>query len=133
MKIIKGNTFQDSRGEVHFINDFDLSPVKRFYKILHPKTDVIRAWQVHELESKWFQCVKGAFLIQIADLTTHKVKQVQLSAERTEVLFIPKGNANGFKALMPESELLVFSDLDLKEALEDNKKLEIGTFKETWV
>lgn len=133
MNVIKGNNFIDARGKVHFVNDFDLTPVKRMYRIVHPDVDVIRAWQVHRLESKWFQCVRGAFWVQIADLATGKVHSIELTAHKDEVLYIPKGQANGFKALQPDSELLVFSDLTLEKAKLDNEKAAIGTYKETWV
>ena len=54
MKIINGGTFKDSRGTLRFVNDFDFSEVKRFYQIENSSTDIVRAWQGHKIEEKFF-------------------------------------------------------------------------------
>ena len=130
--LIKGDTHTDKRGKLEFINDFDLSKIKRFYKITPLDTKIIRAWQVHEIETKWFHCVKGSFEVKVADLLTNEVNTFTLTDNKPEVLHIPKGNANGFKALEENSILMIFADLTLEEAKNDNKRLEIGDFNEQW-
>ena len=60
---IKGGFHEDQRGRVAFVNDFDMTLIKRFYQIDHPHTHVIRGWQGHKRESKWFYCVEGQFTI----------------------------------------------------------------------
>lgn len=42
-KIIKGNIFTDERGMLKFMNDLDMSPIKRFYSIQNANTDIVRA------------------------------------------------------------------------------------------
>ena len=130
--LIKGGTHTDKRGKLEFINDFDLSQVKRFYKTTHFDIETIRAWQVHRIETKWFHCIKGSFEVKVADLRTNEVKTFTLTDNKSEVLHIPKGNANGFRALDENSILMIFSDLSLEEAKKDNKRLEIGDFNEQW-
>jgi dTDP-4-dehydrorhamnose 3,5-epimerase-like enzyme len=39
-----------------------------------------------------------------------------LSSETSEIISIPKGYANGLKALEPNSEILIFSDMNLEES-----------------
>jgi len=89
MKLITGGSHTDNRGKLEFINDFDLSKVKRFYKTTHFDIETVRAWQVHQKESKWFHCIKGSFIIKVADLITKEVKSFTLSDTEPTVLHIP--------------------------------------------
>lgn len=129
--LIKGNQHSDERGTVSFINDFDLSPVKRMYTIQHPSTTTVRAWQGHKIESKYFKCLKGRFLVAVVAIDDWvspsenlKPERYILDANNTEVLHIPAGYANGFKALDTDSELLVFSNLDLESAKNDQYRFD---------
>ena len=135
MKIIKGNTFTDARGTLRFVNDFHFEGIKRFYTITHPDTSVIRAWQGHKIESKHFFVTKGKFLICWIAIDNWenpgknlKVNQQILSADEPQMLIIPAGNANGFQALEPEAQLIVFSDLTLEEAKDDDYRWEKDYF-----
>lgn len=47
-----------------------------------------------------------------------------LSSSQSDILVIPKGYANGLKALESDSELMVFSDLTLEESARDNIRFE---------
>ena len=64
-KIIEGGVFTDERGTINFVNDFDLSPIKRFYVTTNYSTDIIRAWQGHQIESRWFYCVQGSLDVRL--------------------------------------------------------------------
>ena len=130
--LIKGGSHKDDRGKLEFINDFDLSKIKRFYKTTHFDTETIRAWQVHKIETKWFHCIKGNFKVKIANLETKRIESFTLNSKEPTVLHIPNGNANGFKALEDDSILMIFSDKTLEEAKNDNERLEIGFFGEEW-
>src|SRR5690554_1074886 len=129
--IIKGNQHKDHRGVLSFINSFDMSPIKRMYTITHDSVEVIRAWQGHRIESKYFKCIKGRFLVSVVAIDDWvspsenlKPKIYILDANKTEVLHIPSGYANGFKALDVDSELLVFSSLDLESAKNDQYRFD---------
>jgi len=121
--IIKGDFFSDNRGIMRFVNDFSFSDVKRFYFIKHFDSKVIRAWQGHQLEKKYFYPISGSFVVawvKIDDFEKPSKDLIPnhhiLSSTITEVLSIPKGYANGLKALEPNSEILVFSDMGIIES-----------------
>ncbi len=125
--VIMGGKHEDKRGIVSFINDFDMSPVKRFYTIYHPDTTVIRAWQGHQIEQKWFVVLEGSFEIAlvnpdnwIAPSPRLPVQLFKLSAAVSQVLHIPGGYASGFKAIAPHSRMIVYSNLSLQESADDD-------------
>lgn len=124
--IIKGSHFSDERGKMRFVNDFGFEGVKRFYFIKHPDIDVVRAWQGHQFEKKYFYPISGSFVIawvQIDDFKNPSKDLIPehhvLSSNNSEILLIPKGYANGLKALEHDSEILIFSDMCLKESVNE--------------
>lgn len=126
-QIIDGNIHADYRGVLKYFNEFDLESVKRFYIAEHPDTDVVRAWQAHQKEKKWFHVIDGSFkvvLVRIDDWTTPskklKCEEIRLDSEKNQVLNIPGGYASGFQALSPNSKLMIFSDFTLEESLKDD-------------
>ncbi len=131
-KKINGGVHSDYRGKLEFVNSFDMSDVKRFYKVTHTKIDTIRAWQIHNLETKWFYCIKGGFKVKVVNLVSNEIENFKLFENEPVVLWIPPGNGNGFKALIPDSELIVFSDKLLVESKGDNQRLDVGSFGEIW-
>lgn len=131
VQIIKGSSFTDHRGALSFVNEFEFHDVKRFYQITHPDTLVVRAWQGHQKESKYFYVAKGKFAIAYVkiddwinpspDLTAH---MHILKESDPGILFIPPGYANGIKALEPDSCLIVYSNLTLQESSVDRWSFE---------
>jgi len=126
-EIIEGGLHADERGSVAFVNGFDLKKIRRFYTISHPDISVVRAWQGHKEEAKWFFCSKGAFNILLVKIDNLKnpsddlnVMTFQLSENKPGVLAVPPGYANGFKAIEADSTLLVFSDKDLESSINDD-------------
>jgi dTDP-4-dehydrorhamnose 3,5-epimerase-like enzyme len=124
--IIKGGTFSDHRGSMRYVNDFHFNDVKRFYFIKHPNTGFIRAWQGHQFEKKYFYPITGSFVVawvKIDDFENPSKDLIPdyhiLSASSSEIISVPKGYANGLKALEPNSEILIFSDMNLEESLEE--------------
>ena len=124
--IIKGGYFTDQRGSMRFVNDFRFNGVKRFYFIKHYDTSVIRAWQGHQFEKKYFYPVSGSFIVawvKIDDFENPSLNLVPehhiLSASSSEIISIPKGYANGLKALETNSEIMIFSDMDLEESVNE--------------
>lgn len=125
--LIKGGIFNDIRGRVSFVNDFDMTEVKRFYQINHKDTETVRAWQGHKVEKKWFYCIKGSFLfniIKIDDWSNPSFDLVPQNFTLTEtesnILSVPGGHVNGFVALEENSTLIVFSDQDLESSKKDD-------------
>ncbi len=119
----------DERGSMHFVNDFHFDDVKRFYFIKHPDTRIVRAWQGHQFEKKYFFTITGIFVVawvKIDNFTNPSFNLIPeyhiLSHQNCEVLFIPKGYANGLKALEPDSEIMIFSNLSLEESIKEGIK-----------
>lgn len=135
MEVFKGQVFEDARGKLIAFNDFSMEKVRRMYQIYHPDTSIVRAWQGHMLESKWFYVTEGAFVVAYLALDdfTNPSKQLsasyhRISADDKIVLSVPCGFANGFKAILPNSKILVFSDLSLEEAKDDNFKFDFDNW-----
>lgn len=133
MQIITGGTHTDKRGTISFVNDFDLTAVKRMYCIEHPDTETFRAWQGHQKEQKWFFVTKGIFEIALVQPDNWQypskdlsVQLIRLSAKEPQVLHVPGGYANGFRALEPDSKLLVFSDFFVDESKLDDFRFDTG-------
>lgn len=125
--IIKGGTFSDELGSMRFVNDFHFNDVKRFYFIKHSNTEFVRAWQGHQFEKKYFYPISGSFIVawvKIDDFENPSKNLVPeyhiISSVTSEIVSIPKGYANGLKALEPDSELMIFSDMSLEDSLAEN-------------
>jgi dTDP-4-dehydrorhamnose 3,5-epimerase len=130
-KIISGGNYTDERGQLEFFNEFDMSPIKRVYFTTHFNTDTIRAWQAHKIESRWFLCVKGSFTVKLVEIDNWenasnnlKVYEYKLSASKQEILYIPSGFANGFKALELDSKLMVLSNYGFNEIENDQVRFD---------
>lgn len=119
IQIIQGNSHTDDRGIIRFINDFDMAEVVRMYSI-KPTMGVIRAWQGHLTEKKWFFVVVGRFMVKTVDMHSHERNQFILSDVESTVLEIPGGFYNGFEALTENSTLLVFSNATVEQSKADD-------------
>ncbi len=138
-KIILGDSFIDNRGVVSFCNDFSLKQIVRFYEITPKDTITVRAWQAHKRESKWFYCTQGAFKINLVKIDSFEnpsndleVYPYEINDQTPQVLFIPGGYATGFKAILNDSKLMVFSDFDLIDSKEDDFRFETEKWKTKW-
>lgn len=128
MRVIEGNLHRDERGVVRFVNDFDMSRVVRMYCI-EPKLGVIRAWQGHQKETKWFYVAKGSFLVKTIHMDILEKKEYHLKDTESKVLEIPGGHYNGFEALEEGSVLMVFSDVGLEVSKEDDFRESVEVIK----
>ena len=117
--LFTGNTHTDLRGTVRFVNDFDMTQVVRMYCI-EPKVGVIRAWQGHKHETKWFYAVKGSFLVKTINMNLKEKMEYQLIDLEPKVLEISGGHYNGFVSLEEGSVLMVFSDFELVDSKRDD-------------
>ncbi|WP_051254370.1 cupin domain-containing protein [Arenibacter latericius] len=135
----QGDTHEDNRGKIKFFNSFNMSPIVRFYEIAPKTTEIIRAWQGHEWERKWFYCHSGSFVINVVNITNknipkadYKIERFNLNADTPIILEVPGGNATGFKALQEHSKLMVFSDFTLEESSKDDIRFPLETWKVEW-
>jgi dTDP-4-dehydrorhamnose 3,5-epimerase len=117
--LIEGNIHNDDRGIVKFVNDFDMSTIIRMYCI-EPKMGVVRAWQGHKVERKWFYAAKGRFLVKTVEMDSLNKEVFELTSLESKILEIGGGYFNGFEALEEGSVLMVFSDFSLEESKNDD-------------
>ncbi|WP_437396054.1 dTDP-4-dehydrorhamnose 3,5-epimerase family protein [Flagellimonas lutimaris] len=134
---IIGGTHKDQRGKIDFVNGFDLSGIKRNYIITHSKRGVVRAWQAHKIEAKWFFCLTGSFLVKLIKIDdwhnpSNKLRALcyELSEDNSKTLYIPPGYANGFVSLEDNSKLLIFSDYRLNELKDDDLRFPMDKWDE---
>jgi dTDP-4-dehydrorhamnose 3,5-epimerase len=139
ISVIQGGNYEDARGKLIFFNDFDMKDVRRFYVIEHPDSSIVRAWQGHKKEEKWFYVIKGSFKVVLikpdhweSPSPDLKSKEFILKAEESQVLYIPGNFANGLKALEPESRMIVFSSLTVDESSKDNYRFDKGMWWYDW-
>ena len=135
--IIKGGNYMDERGQLEFFNEFDMSPVKRIYFTSHFDIEVIRAWQGHLIESRWFCCVNGDFKVKLVEIDNWenpsedlKVFEYELTSEKQEILYIPNGYVNGFKALQADSKLMIMSNYGFNEIENDQIRFDQNKWTE---
>lgn len=127
VEFIQGGIAGDERGQIRFVNDFDMSLVKRFYIIKNADTELIRGWRAHRIEQRWFYVLSGGFSISFVKIDKWEspdpslpIENVILDASEMKVLHVPSGYGTAFKALKEDSELLVFADYPIAHASLDN-------------
>lgn len=127
IKKIVGGISYDDRGHLVYNNNFNFNNIKRFYIIKNDKNNFIRAWHAHKKEEKFFFCIKGKFKICLVKVDnfrkpSKKLKIVSeiLDANKSEILQVPAGYANGTINLQNDSELMVFSNLTLSDSQNDD-------------
>ncbi|MCL7988636.1 WxcM-like domain-containing protein [Sphingobacterium sp. lm-10] len=121
--LIPGGIAKDERGQIRFVNDFDMSEVKRFYLIKNADLQVIRGWRGHKIEQRWFYVISGAFrvnLVEIDDWVNPSpnlpIKRLILTASEGRLLYVPAGYATAFQAAENNAELLVYADYGVEHA-----------------
>lgn len=135
--LIKGGSFTDSRGTLYYNNIFDTSAIKRIYIIQNSRVNVIRGWQGHKVEQRWFSAIQGEFEIHLIEIdnwvTPSKGLQsikYNLSSDKMNVLHVPSGFVSSIRAKEPSSKLLAMSDYGIGE-IKDEYRYDIDYFKLT--
>ena len=136
LKSIAGGVAKDHRGQIRFVNDFDMTQVKRFYIIKNTDTELVRGWRAHRMEQRWFYVVAGSFAVDLIQIDNWENASQDLPVEKRilksgehEVLHVPVGYGTAFQALEPESELLVFADYGIENAKNDDYTWPLDYFK----
>ena len=132
--IIPGGNHKDNRGTITFNNDFDASAIKRIYTIQNENTSIIRAWQGHKIEKRWFSAIKGSFEIKLIKIENwenpdknSEVSTIILNDKNLDTLCVPNGYISSIQALEENSKLLAMSDYQLGE-INDECKFEPNFF-----
>jgi dTDP-4-dehydrorhamnose 3,5-epimerase len=131
IKVVEGEVFVDHRGEILSANNLDFAEIKRSYTITNADTEIIRGWHGHQDEKKWFWCLRGGFTGAFVEIDNWeepsrglKPHIYDLCAERSQVICVPEGYANCFRATEPDSLLMVFSSKTYPECLSDSWRYE---------
>lgn len=132
---LEGDIFCDDRGKLFFNNEFDLSVIKRMYFIENKSLEVIRAWQGHRIEKRWFVAVKGSFKIDVVKIDdwhnpsdSLNVEEFFLDSDCFKTLFVEEGHATSIQSLKEGSRLLCLSDYTIG-SVEDNYKFHSDKWK----
>lgn len=138
-KLIQGSKFTDERGQLNFFKAFSLESVVRFYEIKPSSIDIIRAWQAHREEMKWFYCHTGAFLLHLVVVDDFgdpsnllKPIRIILESKNPMILELSGGYATGLKAIEENSILQVFSNFNLDESKNDDFRYPIEKWDAEW-
>ena len=129
--IIQGGIHDDNRGRLSYVNEFNFDDVKRFYTICNKSTNIVRAWQGHKIENKYFHVTSGSFIICVVKIDNWKnpskylpVETFTLSANKSQILKVSAGYATGIKALDENSKLMVFSSNTLEDGKDDDYRFD---------
>ena len=133
-KIIKGNSFTDVRGTIYFNNHFDTTEIKRMY-IIQNNNNIIRGWQGHKVEQRWFSSLQGEFEIHLIEVDnwetpSKSLKSIKynLSSEKMDVLYVPPGFVSSIRSKESDSKLLVMSNYAIEE-INDEYRFKNDYFK----
>lgn len=128
MHYLTGDSFVDDRGCLSFNNDLDLSEVKRLYVIENKNTEILRAWQGHKIEKRWFIAIQGAFKVRLVKIDCFQnpsddlvTESFVLNSKSMDCLIVEAGFASSIQAIESNSKLLVFSNYKLGEINDDYK------------
>lgn len=132
--VIRGGSHADDRGTLRFVNDFDMSAVKRFYTICNSAEEPKRGWIMHKRETKWFFPVAGVTEVKVrgdGEQWEHCSSYV-LRASEPSVLQVPPGHwflieqssnrttEQSNNQTMPPAEVMVFSNCNVGEFPNDD-------------
>lgn len=138
-RVLSGKLFSDTRGKLFAFKNFDLSEIVRCYEILPSSISVIRAWQAHQEEKKWFYCLAGAFIVNLIKIDNFEKPSEKLvtakfclRANKPKILAVPGGYANGFRSLEPDSRLMVYSNFTIEESGADDYRYQSEKWNANW-
>ena len=128
-KLIKVDRHNDSRGQLIPVELEE--PAMRFYTSTNWMCGMVRAWHGHPKEWRVVRCIRGAAKICALDMSDMKtVHEFVLSSDKSEVLYIPKGFANGWKSLRFDAEMLYLSPTHYADR--DDVRIDSDIRKDVW-
>ena len=105
------------------------------YVIENANTTVVRAWQGHKIEQRWFSVLQGSFAIKCIRIDNWETPSKDLESitfiledKKMDILHLPNGYVSSIQSLEDNAKLLVLSDYMLGEIV-DEYKLDPNYFK----
>lgn len=136
IQAFQGGIAKDHRGEIRFVNDFDMTLVKRFYIIKNADTVLVRGWRAHRIEQRWFYVLSGSFVVDLVKIDNWDnpsrelhIETKLVKASDQHVLHVPAGWGTAFRAEEENSELLVFADHGISHAENDDHTYPLDYFR----
>jgi dTDP-4-dehydrorhamnose 3,5-epimerase-like enzyme len=130
-KLLKGATHHDKRGDLYYNDYFHKFSIKRVYFIKNQNTSIIRAWQGHKIEQRWFSAVTGSFKILLIKIDNWESPNQDLipvefilNSNKLDVLHIPSGYISSIQAIEGNSKLMVMANYFLGEINDEYKYLQ---------
>ena len=127
-KLLKGAIHHDKRGDLYCNDYFHKFTIKRVYFIKNQNTSIIRAWQGHKIEQRWFSAVTGSFknlLIKIDNWESPNQDLIPvefiLNSNKLDILHIPSGYISSIQAIEGNSKLMVMANYFLGEINDEHK------------
>jgi dTDP-4-dehydrorhamnose 3,5-epimerase-like enzyme len=120
--IVQGDVYIDERGSLFYNNNFDATSIKRIYFIENKNTSMVRGWQGHKMEQRWFSVVTGKVKVQLIKVDNWETPSKKLipiefilDAITLNILHIPKGYITSIQSLEKHSKLMVMADYVIGE------------------
>jgi dTDP-4-dehydrorhamnose 3,5-epimerase-like enzyme len=132
-EIIKGGQFVDDRGILSFVDAVPFENIKRVYIVKNFSVDTVRAFHGHKIEEKFVLVISGSAILLAAKMVGDSLQGVTryvLSDRNPQVLHIPAGYANGFRALEPDTKVMFFSTSTITQAATDDYRFAYNLFGE---
>jgi len=114
VKVIDLKSFVDDRGYLVQLFDEDIK-IKRCYVVSNFDKSTIRAFHKNFDEKKYFFVLKGSVKFVLSSDKNDKQQTIILSSKNPQLLIVPAGVWNGWKALEDDTILIGFSDKIMKE------------------
>ncbi|HEY8601364.1 MAG TPA: WxcM-like domain-containing protein [Thermomicrobiales bacterium] len=129
--LVHGDVAVDDRGQVSFVNGFDVGQARRFFIVSNHQPGFVRAWHGHRRTATYVSAISGAAIVAAVAIDDWErpsrgapVHRFVLSERKPTMLVIPPGYANGIKTLQADTRLLVFKSLGLEESADDNYRFD---------
>ena len=127
-EIVAGGVAIDDRGVLSYLNTAPFSKVKRMYMVENFNVNTIRAFHGHLFEEKIALVIAGAAIVNVSQMRIvsgnivglDQPTRFVLADHNPQLLRIPAGYANGWKALLPNTKILFFSSTTMEEAKHDD-------------
>jgi dTDP-4-dehydrorhamnose 3,5-epimerase-like enzyme len=124
---ITGGRFVDDRGFLKALIFPEGFVPKRLYSVNNWRTNFIRAWHGHQLESKLIFMSKGAGIVAAVHMSnptkpdkSTPISRFTIDCESHTAIYIPAGYANGLMSLTSDAEFTVLSSATLEESKSDD-------------
>lgn len=127
IEFLQGAISKDHRGQIRYVNSFDMKDIKRFYLIRNSDLDLVRGWRAHRIEQRWFYSLSGSFILSLVKIDNWdhpckelEIEEIVLNSDDNRLIHVPSGYGTAFQAIDEGSEILVFADHYLDHAQYDD-------------